>query len=423
MSTRELVVVLDDDPTGTQSARDVTVVLEPSVAAFARALSDGDAVYVLTNTRALEEAAATALLRRVRQQVEQACAAAGARPMFVLRGDSTLRGHVFAESDVFLPADGVLVLVPAFPQGGRTTLDGVHRVRVDGRDVPAHETEYAADPVFGFRSAVMPTYVADASRRSTVLVPLEQVRSGGMLQAVLDAPSGAVVVPDVLDDDDVRLVARAVREAVPRRSGVLVRCASPLAAELAGVAADGLLSAAEVGRETGAEVGPVLVVCGSHTEGARRQLAQIADRAPVREVDSAVAVDDPQAAAAAVVAEVAEDLGTRGLAVLATGRTRDAAHGTLHHGAQVQAALQAVVREVLPHTAVLVSKGGITSADVATDGQGARRAVVLGQVLTGVSLWRVAGADGRDRLQVVVPGNVGDDDTLARALEVLEGAG
>jgi len=82
-------------------------------------------------------------------------------------------------------------------------------------------------------------------------------------------------------------------------------------------------------------------------------------------------------------------------------------------------ALTTTVRVLLPEVEVVVSKGGITSADVARVGLGATRATVLGQVLPGVSVWKVVGIDGRDRLYVVVPGNVGEPDALVKVLAAL----
>jgi uncharacterized protein YgbK (DUF1537 family) len=74
---------------------------------------------------------------------------------------------------------------------------------------------------------------------------------------------------------------------------------------------------------------------------------------------------------------------------------------------------------VLPDVEVVVSKGGITSAEVASTGIGARSAVVLGQVLPGVSVWELEARDGRLLLYVVVPGNVGGPETLVDVLDAL----
>src|ERR687885_174981 len=152
-------VVLDDDPTGTQSASGVEVLLVSDAELLTAALQRADSVYVQTNSRAIDEAAAVALVSRVRDDALEAGRRLDESIRFVLRGDSTLRGHVFAESEAFLDEDAVLLFVPAFPAGGRTTVDGVHRVLVDGVPVPAAETEYADDPVFPFRNSRLTDYV------------------------------------------------------------------------------------------------------------------------------------------------------------------------------------------------------------------------------------------------------------------------
>ena len=76
----------------------------------------------------------------------------------MLRGDSTLRGHVLEEylgvRDVVAPSGWpVLLLVPALPSAGRITVGGVHLFDRDGRRTPLHETEYARDGVFAYASA------------------------------------------------------------------------------------------------------------------------------------------------------------------------------------------------------------------------------------------------------------------------------
>ncbi|HEY8310980.1 MAG TPA: four-carbon acid sugar kinase family protein, partial [Gemmatimonadaceae bacterium] len=202
-------VVLDDDPTGTQSATDVLVLLETDADLLTDALRDADSVYVLTNSRAIDEAAAVALVTAVRADALEAAERLGQEVRFVLRGDSTLRGHVFAESDVFASDDAIIAFVPAFPAGGRTTIDGVHLVCIDGRSVPAHETEYAADPVFPFYASRLTDYVAEKSDRPALHVPLRAVRGDTLEQVLRNAPARTVVLPDVENDDDVHLIADA----------------------------------------------------------------------------------------------------------------------------------------------------------------------------------------------------------------------
>jgi uncharacterized protein YgbK (DUF1537 family) len=409
-------IVLDDDPTGTQSATGVSVLFETDVDLLVDALRQADSVYVQTNSRALPEAEAVALVAKIKADGEAATRRLDDEVRFVLRGDSTLRGHVFAESEVFLDDDAVLLFVPAFPEGGRTTRGGVHYVRIGDEELPAHESEYAQDPVFGFSTAILVDYVEQKSGRLGVPVALEQVRAGALVQVLAAAPAGSVVLPDVVYADDVIAVARAVNEVTARGRRVVVRCAAPLAAELAGVPSQGLLSAPLLDRPA-----RVLLVCGSHTLGASAQLAAIAEAwGTPAVVGTAAALLDPALAGSDAARSARLAFEGSPVIVLATERLRSTEHNTLAHGERVMTALTTAVAALLTEVDVVVAKGGITSAEVARTGIGATSAVVLGQVLPGVSVWRLVARDGREVLYVVVPGNVGGPDTLVRVLDALD---
>lgn len=408
-------IVLDDDPTGTQSATDVTVLLESDVDLLSAALADADSVYVQTNSRALHEADAVDVVQRIRADGEAAARRLGTEVRFVLRGDSTLRGHVFPESEVFLDDGGILLFVPAFPEGGRTTRGGVHYVRLGGEDVPAHETEYADDPVFPFSTGVLVDYVAEKSDRPAVGVDLEVVRTGGLAAVLTSAPAGSAVVPDAVTAEDIAAIAVATDAATRAGARIVVRSASPLAAELAGVASRGLLDTPIVDDPVS-----VLLVCGSHTAGATAQIDAVtaAFSAPAV-IDTADALRRPSVAGLTAADIAAQSLARTDFAVVSSERERSREHNTLDHGEKVMTALTTAVRKLLPRVDVVVSKGGITSAEVARTGIGAASAHVLGQVLPGVSVWRMADHTGREVLYVVVPGNVGDPDTLLRVLGAL----
>src|SRR5215207_5391539 len=408
------LIVLDDDPTGTQSATGVEVLLEWDAASLTDALRQADSVYVLTNTRAMHEEAAVALLERIRDQRDAAADALGEPVHVVLRGDSTLRGHVFPETTVFAGTEDVILFVPAFPDGGRTTIGGTHFVRVGDRVIPAHESEYADDPVFPFSTAVLTEYVAEKGERPAVHVPLRDIRSTctELLAALTEAAPGTVVVPDAQTDDDIRAIAAAVRAAWETGVRVVVRSASPLAAELAGVASTALIPSPLRGSPAA-----TLLVCGSHTIGATRQLElveQVFGEASV--VDTARALEDPAVEGERIARAAELDGAVHGLAVVASERRRDGAHNTLDHGERVMTALTTATERLRRTVDVVVAKGGITSAEIARVGLGARTATVLGQVLPGVSAWRVETPEHEEKLYIVVPGNVGDPSTLVDVL-------
>jgi uncharacterized protein YgbK (DUF1537 family) len=73
----------------------------------------------------------------------------------------------------------------------------------------------------------------------------------------------------------------------------------------------------------------------------------------------------------------------------------------------------------MPHPDVIVAKGGITAAVTLRDGVGAAEAEVVGPVEPGVSRWFARWPDGEPLDYVVVPGNVGDDELLARLVAAI----
>lgn len=409
LSGRQRTVVLDDDPTGTQEITNAPVLLRRNRIALVELLQGSDTVYVLTNTRAVSEGDAKKLLDKLRLDVAFAEESLGIEVLVVQRGDSTLRGHVFAEIDVFAHAESVVVFAPAFPAGGRLTSGGVHRVLVDGMWINAADTEFATDPVFGFSERTMVDYVQAKGSRSAV-----STQPANFLSTALATEPGTVIVPDAESNSDLEEVARDIRTLVRSGRSVVVRCAAPLAAYLAGRKSTGFIDLARVPRS-----GPVLVVAGSHTAATTRQIEAVLGRWPsMVEIDTDAALADPDAAGALAAARVREAFLTTEVVILATERVRRAEHGSLGDAARVMQALSSAVTEVRDVPGVVIAKGGITSAEIARSGFGAKVGWVQGQVEPGISLWKLGDQDS-GLPYIVVPGNIGDADTIVRLVTKL----
>jgi len=404
------VVVLDDDPTGTQSVSDVDVILEPSRPHFdAFFASDERSLYVLTNTRALTRAAATAHLRRVVDLIDEAARRAGVAWLAILRGDSTLRGHVFAEADVLGARYAVLLFVPAFPEGGRVTVDGAQLVEIEGRLRNAADTEFAADPTFGYTSRDLVSWVAEVGDgRQARMVALQAIRDRGsaaIAEALESGPAGSVVIPEAETDDDLRRVALGLLDAEARGATVVIRSASTFAAVRAGLVARRLEAA------PGQRPGRILIVCGSYTAASTAQLATLTARGwPITEVGPDTQVEP-------LVAVVQARLESDGLAIVATARSRSD-DGSLRSGATVMDRLTDVVDRLRDVVDAVIAKGGITSASSAI-ALGAQVARVEGQLAPGIALWSLRLGGGRSIPYVVIPGNVGGPDAIADVLDRL----
>ena len=210
-----VLVVLDDDPTGTQTCHGINVLTvwdhEVLVDEF-RSTNSG--FFILTNSRALHPEDARALIATICHVVKEAAAVAGKEFEIVLRGDSTLRGHFPDEPEVAESVVGKVhgwVLAPFFRQGGRLTINDIHYVaNSEGSLVPAGQTEFARDATFGFKSSNLRDYVVEKSKGSLSLdqvqsISIADIRTGGP-DTVADrllsfAPNSIVVVNAVVDSD------------------------------------------------------------------------------------------------------------------------------------------------------------------------------------------------------------------------------
>jgi uncharacterized protein YgbK (DUF1537 family) len=414
------VVVLDDDPTGTQGVSGLPVVLRPDPATLRAVTGQWPGpLWVLTNTRAMPAPAAVGLVRQIAAGVR---AAAGPDVQLVLRGDSTLRGHVLAEIDALAPAGSVALFVPAFLEQGRVTVHGVHYVTAGGRRVPVGQTEYARDPEFGYRTSDLAGWVAGREPgRPAAGMPLDVLRTAGpaaLADLLCAAPDRCVVVPDAETAGDLEIIAAAWTQAQRRGRPVVLRCAASMASVVTG-ARPHQVTPDPAG-------GPVLVVCASYTSGATAQLDALAGLAGVgwHELDLGRALPGacgPDRYRAELTAAVAASLSASRVCVLSTPREPLPAHLNLATGEQIMDVVVQVVAGLAGQFAALVTKGGITSARLARDALAIPVAYVHGQALPGIPVWELGYPPAGAVRQVVVPGNVGEPDTLARIVSQLAG--
>ncbi|MEJ2889244.1 four-carbon acid sugar kinase family protein [Actinomycetospora aeridis] len=421
------LVVLDDDPTGTQTVRDLPVLTRWSADDVGWALAQGTpAFFVLTNTRSLAPGDAAARDREVVRTCLEAARRAGVEVAFASRGDSTLRGHFPLETDVIAEETGepdAVILAPAYTDAGRVTLDGVHWLRDGDELTPVAESEFAADATFGYRSSRLADWVAEKSDGAIPAGDVAEVRIDALRAGPVRLPDARVIVLDALVDDDLRAAVLAILAAERAGARFVHRVGPSFVRARVGQPEQPPIPDAELRDAVGRGHG--LVVAGSHVGRTSRQLERLADRRDLARVELDVqrVLEEDADHLEQAAAHLEHELGTR-TAVLATSRTlvtgRDEAE-SLDIARRVSAALTGVTARVVAAgpPAWVLAKGGITSSDVATAALRADRAWVRGSLLPGiVSLW----APTSGPPLVVFAGNVGDDDALADVVDRLEAA-
>ncbi|MEM9487053.1 MAG: four-carbon acid sugar kinase family protein, partial [Cyanobacteria bacterium P01_F01_bin.116] len=145
---RPKIIVIDDDPTGSQTVHSCLLLLKWDVDTLKQGLSDKSPIFfILANTRALTPTEAEHTIREVCQNLKQALTETNTQEYLVVsRSDSTLRGHYPLETDVIAEDLGPFdahFMVPAFFEAGRITVDSTHYIETDGVRTPVHETEFA----------------------------------------------------------------------------------------------------------------------------------------------------------------------------------------------------------------------------------------------------------------------------------------
>lgn len=425
----QTLIVLDDDPTGTQTVYDLPVLTDWSQATLAAELAAGTPVfYVLTNSRSLPPDAAAELNRTIGRNIAATSAATGRGAAVVSRSDSTLRGHYPVETDALAAGLGAhvdgLLLIPYFLEGGRFTIDDVHYV-VDGEQlIPAADTPFAADHSFGYRASNLRAWVEEKTQgripaAEVTSITLDDLRRGGpdVVAARLGALAGGevcVVNATCARDMDVLVLGLLRAEAAGKR--FLYRTAASFVQARAGLAARPLLTATDLALPAD---GGALTVVGSYVPKSSAQLeALLATDIRRVEVDVAQLLDYAGHAAEVARARAAVDASlARGEdVVLFTSRrlvTGADAAASLAIGQRVSASLVAIVNELSVRPRYLVAKGGITSSDLATAALGMSRAWVMGQILPGVPVWQAGEESKYPGLSYIVfPGNVGTVDAL-----------
>jgi uncharacterized protein YgbK (DUF1537 family) len=441
-ASKRKVVALDDDPTGVQTVHDTPVLASWSVPELADALREpGPLFFILTNSRSLPTAAAVLLNTEIARNLMTASRQTGGDVAIASRSDSTLRGHFPAETDAIAAVlggvDGVLI-VPAFFEGGRYTIDDVHWVRDGDRLIPAAETEFARDATFGYTSSDLKAWVAEKTggripASAVATISIEDIREGGpdrVAAHLMNVSGGQPVIVNAASYRDLDVVVLGLLAAEGAGKRFVSRTGASFVRARAGLPERPLLTRADLLGPAAPAPLPGLVVVGSHVRRTSEQLDRLLALPGIVAIELSVPAiiaasetrddvvrDTRRAADRALARGEVPILFTSRAVVVAGDPTKQ-----LDISRAVSAALVDVVRGLEERPGWVIGKGGITASDIGTKALGARRAVVLGQLRPGIPVWRLGPETRYPALPYVVfPGNVGAPETLAEVVSLLQG--
>jgi uncharacterized protein YgbK (DUF1537 family) len=433
MTDRSKIIVLDDDPTGSQTVHSCLLLTKWDVETLKIGLMDEVPIFfILTNTRALPAKQAAAVTREVCQNLKIALAATNITEFLVVsRSDSTLRGHYPIETDVIAAELGGFdahFLMPAFFEGGRITRDSIHYLLVDGVETPVHKTEFARDSVFAYNHSYLPDYVAEKTEGNipadrVVQFLLAEVRNGS-LERLMQLERNRCCVVDGEQQSDFDRFAADVLAAVGQGKKFLFRSGASILTSLAQLGPQPI-PATEMSKYV-RNGKPGAIIIGSHVQKTTDQLTHLLATPGIVgvEIDISQLVGENATVRAGLLASIVDRVNSIHAAgdtpAIYTSRQELAFNSTqarLQFGEAVSALLMDVIRALPADIGFLISKGGITSNDTLSKALALTAARSIGQILPGCSaIVTPPNHPQFPNLPVVLfPGNVGDANALATA--------
>lgn len=434
ITSPKTIIILDDDPTGTQTVYNVPVVTSWESSVLEQEIINSPVFFILTNSRSLQIEEANDLAESLGSKLNKLSKKHNKHLIVLSRGDSTLRGHYPNEVDAL--AKGLEnpnvkhILAPAFFEGGRFTFNDVHYVKEGDDFIPANETPFAKDNTFGYEKAnlvdwIVEKYDGKINKKSIESLSLDFLKTQTTKEIIkkIESPNISHIVVNATSYADLEAVALAVLKS---KETFLLRTSASFVNAITGIAAKDCLSKEEI--LTGSKTGGSLIVIGSYVPKTTAQLEVLKQHsnAIFLELDvSNVKNDilfgnDIQDLSKKVNQYLKEhkDVVFHTSRTIIKGATKAESLAIVN---KVSNGVISIIKQLTVVPKYMVAKGGITSSDVATKGLNVRRAYVPGQALKGVPVWKLGNETKFPEMPYIIfPGNVGDNDALYQLTKLLK---
>ena len=438
------IVVLDDDPTGTQTVHDISVYTSWDIKTFKQAFAEpNNMFYILTNSRSLTAMETASLHKEIATNLATVAKETNIPFIVISRSDSTLRGHYPLETETLrdtiqaqmgIHYDGEIIM-PFFIEGGRYTINDTHYVANEDKLIPAAQTEFAKDRSFGYKHSNLRDWIAEKTNNafpanSITSLTIGEERSGNiasLTNKLLIVSNFNKVIVNAADYSDVKVATAAIISALNQGKHFMFRTAAAFTKVISGLPDIPLLKREDI-TETNNKVGGLIVV-GSHVQKTTDQLNELLTLPNVTGIAfNTSLVTDPEKMDAEfqrVLKLVQSTLQSGKNVVVYTSRKQlELGPGRqdeeLKLSVKISDYVTKIVRSLTFKPSFIIAKGGITSSDVATKGLGIKKATVAGQALPGIPVW-ITGPESKfpNIAYVVFPGNVGGKDALKKVVSQL----
>tara|TARA_B110000263_G_scaffold245052_1_gene254028 strand:+ start:2106 stop:3533 length:1428 start_codon:yes stop_codon:yes gene_type:complete len=426
------IFIMDDDPTGSQTVKDVAMLSDWSVDSLEKEFHCEElATFIQINTRACNHSEVERIVREVTSNILEAKSRVSKDVEVIFRSDSTLRGHFPLEMDVFSETlkniDGqdydALIFIPFFIQGQRYTFNDIQYTLEGDKLIPVGDTPFADDPAFPYESSNLKEWMEEKYKgqiqsENVISISIEDIRLGGpdKVQEILKSLNNhSICIVNAMDMKDLYVFTLGLLRAEKEGSNFLYRTAASFVKARIGQSEYPFLTREEIINK---DSGGALIIVGSHVPGSTQQLNKLIEFSDINPIELNVQkiLDNNKSQEEFITHEIDRLLNDSQDVVLYTSRNVVVGHSSeeyLQIGTKITNTIVNIVKNISVKPSYILSKGGMTSASVTRKGLNIQRAIIPGQILSGVLVMEM-GCESKypGSKLILFPGNVGDPDAI-----------
>lgn len=425
------VVILDDDPTGTQTVKNIPILTNWDYENLEKEVmnTNFNAFYILTNTRAMSEEEAALINYEIGINLKEIQEKNNIDLEVISRGDSTLRGHFPMELRVLEQSMKInydaWIIAPYFEEGKRYTKDDIHYVKENDKLIPVGITQFAKDHTFGFTSSNLKEWVEEKNsgtvkKENVKSISLDDIRIGKekvVKEKLSSLKNGDICIVNAMCMEDMNIFNIGLLQAEKEGKKFLFRTAASFIKSRLAIKNDKLLNKYDLNLN---ENKGGVIVAGSYVNKTTSQINHLLKNTSINkieiDIDKILDPDKEKEYIKEIVEELENNIENKKDTIIYTTRkliTGSNGKESLGIGNKISNGLVKIIKSLKTTPKYIVAKGGITSSDIATKAIKIEKAIVEGQILDGVPVWKAIKSNKFDEIKYIVfPGNVGEDKSL-----------
>ncbi len=441
-------VVIDDDPTGSQTVHDCLLLLKWDYSTLVKGFeSESNLFFILANTRSLSENDAKLTIEEICRNLKAVITSETYEEeiIFISRGDSTLRGHNFLEPSVINsclgPFDSTFH-IPAFIEGKRFTVNGSHFVD----SIPINQTIFARDKIFGYETSNVKNLLFQKSKsqinlddiQNLFLSDLENLNdeeNNIVFKSLKSLKNNKHVVVDIENYAQLNKFSLTIKKLTKQKKFLFRTAASFISAiskKKSNPQDDRFFSNLRIENKEKSFL-PGLVIIGSYVELSTLQLKNLLEinicqpiELDVYEFFRITSLENNQKPRNLFknkfLREIRISFSNGKSPVLFTSRKFMSLEYSEQFNFYNSLALfiAEIVADLKYEIGYLISKGGITTNAILSNGLNADYVYLEGQIKTGISVVTHKLQNDQKLPIVTHPGNIGTKDSLVNILKVFE---